>query len=153
MLSNIGATNDGKDRAMHKRRPPNFRRSWLFLGGADVDGLIAAADSGADVLIHELEDFTAPDQRPVARAMAPTVLAAWKERGIIAGVRVNPLADCGGEDLTAVMPGTPDVIMLPKAGEPAHEAEIDHAILSAERAAEIDSGSSELVPNIELARG
>ena len=138
---------------MRKRRPSNCRRSWLFLGGADVDALIAAADSGADVLIHELEDFTAPDQRPAARAIAPTVLAAWKERGIIAGVRVNPLADCGGEDLTAVMTGTPDVIMLPKVGEPAHVAELDHAILSAERAAGIDSGSTELVPNIELAGG
>lgn len=138
---------------MRKRRPPNIRRSWLFLGGTDVDALIAAADSGADVLIHELEDFTAPDQRPAARAIAPTVLAAWKERGIIAGVRVNPFVDCGREDLTAVMPGAPDVVMLPKVGEPAHVAELDQAISSAERAAGIDTGSTELVPNIELARG
>ena len=138
---------------MRKRRPPNIRRSWLFLGGTDVDALIAAADSGADVLIHELEDFTAPDQRPVARAIAPRVLAAWKERGIIAGVRVNPFVDCGREDLTAVMPGAPDVVMLPKVGEPAHVAELDQAISSAERAAGIDTGSTELVPNIELARG
>ena len=138
---------------MRKRRPPNIRRSWLFLGGTDVDALITAADSGADVLIHELEDFTAPDQRPAARAIAPTVLAAWKERGIIAGVRVNPFVDCGREDLTAVMPGAPDVVMLPKVGEPAHVAELDQAISSAERAAGIDTGSTELVPNIELARG
>lgn len=138
---------------MRKRRPPHLRRSWLFIGGADREALIAAAGSGADVLIHELEDFTAPNQRPAARAIAPDILAAWRECGVIAGVRVNPLADCGHDDLTAVMSGVPDVIMLPKVGEPAHVADLDEAILRAERAQGIEAGTTELIPNIELARG
>ena len=56
---------------MPQIRPPEMRRSWLFVGGADEAALIAAADSGADVLIHELEDFTAPSSRPAAREIAP----------------------------------------------------------------------------------
>ncbi|MEC9184338.1 MAG: hypothetical protein VX930_08670, partial [Pseudomonadota bacterium] len=33
---------------MPQTRPPEMRRSWLFVGGADEAALIAAADSGED---------------------------------------------------------------------------------------------------------
>ena len=33
---------------MPQIRPPEMRRSWLFVGGADEAALIAAADSGED---------------------------------------------------------------------------------------------------------
>lgn len=138
---------------MRQIRPPQLRRSWLFVGGANEAELIAAADSGADVLIHELEDFTAPAERPQARAISPAVLGAWKARGIIAAVRINPLADEGRDDLTAIMKGAPDVVMLPKVAEPSHVLDLDDAILQEERGLGLASGSTELVPNIELARG
>lgn len=138
---------------MRQIRPPKLRRSWLFVGGADQAQLTAAADSGADVLIHELEDFTAPSQRPKAREIAPGILAAWKARGVIAGVRVNPLAGDGRDDLAAIMQGAPDVVMLPKVSEPSHVTELEEAVLCAERDLGLEIGTTELVPNIELARG
>jgi len=46
------------------RRAPAARRSWLFLEGANEAALAAGADSGADVLIQELEDFTPPARSP-----------------------------------------------------------------------------------------
>jgi len=138
---------------MPQIRPPELRRSWLFVGGADESALIAAADSGADVLIHELEDFTAPAIRPAAREIAPRVLEAWKARGCVAGVRVNPLAGDGREDLVAVMQGAPHVVMLPKVAEPSHVADLDDAVLAAERTWGLAPGTTELAPNIELARG
>lgn len=49
------------------RRPPELRRSWLFVPGADRAALEAAGTSGADVLIQELEDFTPPARRAEAR--------------------------------------------------------------------------------------
>jgi len=61
---------------MSQIRPPHLRRSWLFVGGANEAELIAAADSGADVLIHEFEDFIAPVLCPKAREVSPTVLSA-----------------------------------------------------------------------------
>ena len=60
----------------------------MFLGGADQPTLVEAAGCGADVMIQEMEDFTAPAQRPAARAISPDVLAAWKAAGVVAGVRV-----------------------------------------------------------------
>ena len=55
--------------------------SWLFLEGANEPVLQAAALSGADVLIQELEDFTSPAQRPAARALAADLFAAWRASG------------------------------------------------------------------------
>ena len=40
-----------------------MRRSWLFVPGADEKAHAAAARSGADVIILELEDFTPPGLR------------------------------------------------------------------------------------------
>lgn len=153
MLSISHFIHDGKDSDMSQTRPPHLRRSWLFVGGANEAELIAAADSGADVLIHELEDFTSPALRPKAREVSRIVLSAWKALGVVAGVRINPLAGCGHEDLAAVMRGAPDVVMLPKVSDPSNLADLDKAVSSAEHARGLKFGSTELVPNIELARG
>ena len=76
---------------MRRIRPARLCRSWLFLEGANEPVLRAAALSGADVLIQELEDFTSPTQRPAARALAADLYAAWRAAGVVVAVRVNPL--------------------------------------------------------------
>jgi len=64
--------------ATRAARPASLRRSWLFLPGADEAALAAAPASGADVLIQELEDFTPPELRPRARALAPALYDRWR---------------------------------------------------------------------------
>jgi citrate lyase subunit beta/citryl-CoA lyase len=122
---------------------PARRRSWLFVPGADEAAHRAAARSGADVIILELEDFTPPELRPKARAHAAEVLDEWRAAGASAGVRINPLQRGGREDLVGVLAGRPDFIMMSKVESPeqvnALEAETGGAI--------------DLVPNIESARG
>src|SRR4051794_41951934 len=82
-------------------RPAQLCRSWLFLEGANEAVLQRAASSGADVLIHELEDFTPPALRPKARRLAGDLYASWREAGRGGGVRVNPLDQDGMEGLAA----------------------------------------------------
>src|SRR3982751_4200641 len=61
----------GADGGSHPRReaprpgirPPQLRRSWLFLPGAEAAVLRAAPALGADVLMQELEDFCPADRR------------------------------------------------------------------------------------------
>ncbi|HJS32428.1 MAG TPA: aldolase/citrate lyase family protein, partial [Alphaproteobacteria bacterium] len=108
---------------MAPRRAPRDRRAslwrcWLFVPGADRAALLAAARSNADVLIQELEDFTPPDRRAEARALAPEIFARWRDAGALAAVRVNPLEGDGRADLAAVMRGRPDIVALPKVAEP-----------------------------------
>lgn len=120
----------------------NARRTWLFVPGADAAAHEAAARSGADVLIQELEDFTPPEQRPQARRFAATLYERWRAAGALAGVRVNPLETCGREDLAAVLAGRPDIVLMSKVDAPEQV-----------RALAAAAPGVELVPNIESARG
>ena len=69
---------------MAPRRPADLCRSWLFLEGANEAVLQRAAQSGADVLIQELEDFTPPTLRPQARALAAELYVGWRAAVVIA---------------------------------------------------------------------
>ncbi|HUK09810.1 MAG TPA: CoA ester lyase [Stellaceae bacterium] len=145
------ATSAGASAA--RRRAPALRRSWLFLPGAELQTLQAAPASGADVLIQELEDFTPPERRPEARALAPALYQHWRAAGQLAAVRINPLETAGLEDLAAAMRGRPDIVLMSKVAEPRQVVALAEAVLQQEYALGIPAGTTELVPNIESARG
>lgn len=90
-------------------------RSLLFVPGDRPDRMARAVESGADALILDLEDAVAPARKPAARAAVASVLATAARRPALF-VRVNAL-DSGlvEADLAAVMPATPDALVLPKA--------------------------------------
>jgi citrate lyase subunit beta/citryl-CoA lyase len=138
---------------MRRLRPAHLCRSWLFLEGANEDVLARAPESGADVLIQELEDFTPPKLRPAAHSLAPDLYAAWRSTGAVVAVRINPLDQDGMDDLAAVMRGAPDIVALPKVAEPFHVTQLDEAVMRFERDYGIPEGSTALLPNIEFARG
>jgi citrate lyase subunit beta/citryl-CoA lyase len=138
---------------MRRIRPARLCRAWLFVEGANETLLANAAASGADVLIHELEDFTPPALRAKARALAPELYPVWREAGVLVAVRVNPLDGDGMDDLAAVMRGRPDIVALPKVAEPAHVVKLAEAVSRFERDYGIAEGSTALLPNIEFARG
>jgi citrate lyase subunit beta/citryl-CoA lyase len=138
---------------MRRIRPARLCRAWLFVEGANETLLANAAASGADVLIHELEDFTPPALRAKARALAPELYPVWREAGVLVAVRVNPLDGDGMDDLAAVMRGRPDIVALPKVAEPAHVVQLAEAVSRFERDYGIAEGTTALLPNIEFARG
>ena len=119
------------------------RRTWLFVPGADPRAHAAALRSGADVLIQELEDFTPPELRAQARALAPALYARWRAAGAVVAVRVNPLATCGRDDLAAVLPAGPDVVLMSKVATPEQVRALHRAT----------HGKFDLAPNVESAAG
>lgn len=128
-------------------------RSWLFVPGMDLDLMTGAGASGADVIVQELEDFTPPELRPQARALAAQAYAAWRARGVIPAVRVNPLDSCGYDDLRGVMAGRPAIVMMSKVESVAQVRELDQEIGRLEALHGIEAGSTRIVPNIETALG
>jgi citrate lyase subunit beta/citryl-CoA lyase len=120
-----------------------MRRTWLFVPGADEAAHAAAARSGADVIILELEDFTPPALRPRARSLAAKAFTRWRNAGALAAVRVNPLETCGHEDLRGVLPARPDLVLMSKVVSPQQVAALEKAT----------GGAVELVPNVETAAG
>ena len=121
---------------------PVARRTWLLVPGADEAAHAAAAKSGADVLVLELEDFTPPELRAKARALAGEAFEKWRKAGAVAAVRVNPLETCGRDDLRVVMMARPEIVMMSKV------VSRDQVRALAELAPD-----AELVPNVETAAG
>ena len=119
------------------------RRTWLFVPGADPAAHRAAARSGADVVVLELEDFTPPELRSHARELSREVFDRWREAGAVAAVRINPLETCGSDDLRGVLAGRPDIIMMSKVASPQQVVALEKAT----------GGAVELVPNVETAAG
>jgi citrate lyase subunit beta/citryl-CoA lyase len=124
-------------------RLPVERRTWLFVPGADPAAHRAAARSGADVVVLELEDFTPPELRSHARELSREVFDRWREAGAVAAVRINPLETCGNQDLRGVLAGRPDIIMMSKVTSPQQVVALEKAT----------GGAVELVPNVETAAG
>jgi len=109
-------------------RPPELRRTWLFGPGANAAAHDAMLDSGADLLIFDLEDFTPPARRAEARALLVGLVARCRERGLVAAVRINALEGEGAADLEAALAAGPDVIAYPMAETAAQMRAFDAAI-------------------------
>ncbi len=128
---------------MPVKPPRGARRSWLFVAGADEAAHAAAARSGADVIVLELEDFTPPPLRAQARALSSKALGRWRRAGAVTAIRINPLETCGLQDLAGVVAARPDVILMSKVATPEQVKALDEAT----------GGVVDLVPNIESAAG
>ena len=91
------------------------RRSCLYMPGANPRALEKAKGLPADMLVLDLEDAVAPEQKAEARE---TVAAAVKERAYGTRevlVRINSLdSEWGQEDLLATVAAGPDGILVPK---------------------------------------
>ncbi|WP_288902950.1 CoA ester lyase [uncultured Sneathiella sp.] len=91
-------------------------RSWLFVPGDNERKLSKGLENPADALILDLEDSVADNRQEIARGMVCDFLKANTERSRQQlWVRINPLDNpLSLPDLTAVMPGKPNGIVLPK---------------------------------------
>jgi len=92
-------------------------RSLLFVPGDSEKKLEKGFQSGADVVIVDLEDSVAPANKVAARAVAADFIRARrKETAASIYIRVNDLSTgLTDDDLASVIAVAPDGIMLPKA--------------------------------------
>jgi citrate lyase subunit beta / citryl-CoA lyase len=120
-------------------------RSLLFVPADSERKLSRGLQSGADALILDLEDSVAPANRPLARRQAGDFLASTRPGGFRRYVRVNPLAsEAALEDLAAVVPGSPDGILLPKC-VPEEVRTLDHYLSAFETAAKVPLGTVRVI--------
>jgi citrate lyase subunit beta/citryl-CoA lyase len=90
-------------------------RTWLFTPADDQRKLDAAARSGADAVIADLEDAVADSRKDLAREQALAFLAT-REEGPPRIVRINdPRSERGRADLERLSGSAPAVVMVPKA--------------------------------------
>jgi len=94
------------------------RRSLLFTPGDRPEMMRKAGTAGADVIIFDLEDAVAPDQKQTARDAVRDVLSDPDfDPDCEVCVRVNPVGVEADEDVRALADvDRLDSVMLPKAG-------------------------------------
>ncbi len=134
-------------------RPIDLCRTWLFVAGADAAAHEAAAHSGADVLIQDLEDFTPPARRHEARMLAADLYAMWRAAGAVVAVRINQLDAGGLTDLDMVIPARPDIVAYPKAASADDMRALDVEIARREQLRGVAAGSTGILPVCETALG
>ena len=92
-----------------------MRRSMFFLPGNNPNMLINGNCLGSDAVIFDLEDAVAPDQKDAARILVRNTLKYMDFRGCERIVRINSIGTpYWQEDLKALLPYKPDLILLPK---------------------------------------
>lgn len=91
-------------------------RSLLFVPGDSEKKLEKGFSAGADVVIVDLEDSVAPQNKGLARRTAADFIRSGRgETGSAIYVRINDLSTgLTDDDLASVVPSRPDGIMLPK---------------------------------------
>ena len=135
------------------------QRSWLFVPGDSEKKLGKALATGADVLILDLEDSVAAENKPAARELVGTWLAAHRDHGtggkrIGRWVRINTLdSRLWRDDLLAVLPGAPDGIMLPKSAGPESVQQLSAEIYELESRSGLAPNAVKIIPLVSETAG
>lgn len=131
-------------------------RSLLFVPGDSEKKLEKGFQSGADVVIVDLEDSVAPANKAAARDIAASfIMARRREAGCSIYIRVNDLATgLTDDDLRGVMRAAPDGIMLPKSNSGADVTHLSAKLRVHEAENGLADGSTRIIPLItETAAG
>lgn len=89
------------------------RRSALFVPAGNARALAKARQLPADVIILDLEDSVAPDEKDVARACAVEAASTYGPRPVV--IRINAASTpWHAHDLAAAVRAEVDAILLPK---------------------------------------
>ncbi len=128
-----------------------LRRSRLYLPGNQPKLMINAGLHHPDGLILDLEDSVHPDEKDAARLIVRNALRSVDFAGAERMVRINQLP-LGFEDLKAIVPEGPDLILMPKVEEAGQVEEVDERIRGV-RAKDSDGHPIWLMPILESALG
>jgi citrate lyase subunit beta/citryl-CoA lyase len=104
-----------------------LRRSRLYVPGNEPKYFVTAALYDPDGVILDLEDSVHPEHKDATRVLVRNALRAVDFRGAERMVRINP-PPLGQEDLEAIVPECPDVILVPKVETADQVVEVDRAI-------------------------
>ena len=108
-------------------------RSMLFMPGNNPGMLTGAQSLGADCVIFDLEDAVARTEKDAARILIRHALTYMKPQGVSVAVRINALdTPFWKEDITAVVHGGADIILVPKTNSPDYVREAMAGLEAAE---------------------
>lgn len=122
------------------------RRSWLFVPALDSAAQRSGLASGADVLVADLEELTAPEDRQAACIRVVDFMAECRQAGAVAAVRINSLDHGGRNELEKVIEGGPDAVLTSQADAGRHIEELDALLEACEERLRLPLGRTAIVP-------
>ncbi len=128
-----------------------LRRSRLYLPGNEPKFMVNAGLHKPDAVILDLEDSVHPDEKDAARLVVRNALRHVDFHGAERMVRINQLP-LGLSDLDAIVPESPDVILIPKV-ENADQVREVHDHIGQVRRGEDETDTIWLMPILESALG
>jgi citrate lyase subunit beta / citryl-CoA lyase len=125
---------------------PVALRSLLFVPGDNERRVLKALGSQADAVIVDLEDAVAPANKGQARALTRDLLNGADRHGKPVFVRVNGF-DTGmtATDLSAIMPGKPWGVVLPKCQNRADLSQLSQWLHALETRDQIAAGTTRIL--------
>jgi citrate lyase subunit beta/citryl-CoA lyase len=125
---------------------PISARSWLFAPGDSEKKMTKAMEGTADIVLIDLEDAVATENKVAARGMVHDFIKANADRRARLWVRINPFdGPYTLGDLVAIMPANPGGIMLPKVYGRQEVEKLDHMLSVLEVASGIEEGSTPVI--------
>ncbi len=124
-------------------------RSILFSPADKPERVRKVLESGAaDVVVADLEDGVSPDNKTMAREAAAALYAEVASAPAVRAVRINAWpGSLAEQDLEAVLPSQPDLLVVPKAEDPSHIEALDA------RLSESGAPDTRLLLILETAKG
>lgn len=133
------------------------RRSMLYTPATRPDRVESALtmEDGPDMVVADLEDAVAPDDKAEAREPIVDTLAGLAEEAVAERcLRVNGIdTRWFMEDIDAAARAQPDTVVVPKVETPGQLRTVDGRLTTAEAEHEVEEGSIEVVAQLETARG
>lgn len=125
-----------------------LKRSLLYSPASRIDRVRKALEKGeADVVVADLEDGTAPSERPAAREAVKALLLDPPRSRTALAVRINALGTPDAkEDWKAIARRTPAIVVVPKVESPRDLGSFSTALARARKDATIFA-------QVETARG
>lgn len=136
---------------MSRYRHSRTNSAWLFVPGDRADLIKKAVRTSADVVILDLEDAVADENRSIARSVVRGHLEPGGQSGQFC-VRVNNSSDLA-LDLDAVIHAATSSVMLPKSESAEELRELDERITHLEAKRGMQPGSVGVVPLVETPQG
>ena len=131
-----------------------MRRSMLFLPGNNPNMLINGNCLGSDAVIFDLEDAVSPAEKDAARILVRNTMRYMDFTGCEIIVRINSIdTPYWKQDLDAIMPEKPALILLPKTGTAQDALEADAYMTQVEQKLDFAPNTVGLMPLIETAMG
>ncbi|WMJ84665.1 HpcH/HpaI aldolase/citrate lyase family protein [Oscillospiraceae bacterium LTW-04] len=131
-----------------------MRRTMLFLPGNNPNMIGNGGLLGADSLIFDLEDAVSPDEKDAARELLKNALMSLNFGKCERIIRINGLdTPYWEEDLRALLPLGPEVILPPKVSGADYIQKLDEKLTALEQEFGLQGGRTKIIALLETAMG